>query len=84
MTAVILASQSAARAQILAGAGVAFEKVSAGVDEDLTKARLLEAGETPAVIAAALAQESIAKHVSGKNILRVIFIPGRILNIIAR
>lgn len=57
MTAVILASQSAARAQILAGAGVAFEKVSAGVDEDLTKARLLEAGETPAVIAAALAQE---------------------------
>ena len=57
MTQVILASQSVARAQLLAGAGVPFEKVRAGVDEDVTKARLLEAGEPPAVIAAALAQE---------------------------
>ena len=65
MTAVILASQSAARAQLLAGAGVAFDKVSAGVDEDATKARLLAAGQTPAAVAAALAREK-AQAVSEK------------------
>ena len=34
-------------------------------------------------MAAALAEEGVARYVDGKNIVRVIYIPGRILNIIA-
>ena len=35
-------------------------------------------------MAAALAQEGVAKYVDGKKIVRIIFVPGRILNIIAK
>jgi len=57
MTPVTLASKSAARAQVLSAAGVTFETVAAGVDEDAVKATLLAEGAGPAEIAAALAQE---------------------------
>jgi len=53
---VILASKSQARAQVLAGAGVAFETAGAGVDEDLAKEALLAQGAGPKAVAQALAQ----------------------------
>ena len=56
MTQVTLASKSAARAQLLAGAGVAFETVGSGVDEDAAKARLLAEDAGPRDIAQALAE----------------------------
>ena len=56
MKPVILASQSQARAAILSGAGVAFAKVSSGVDEDEIKQAWLDRGEGPAAIAQALAE----------------------------
>lgn len=52
---ITLASQSAARRALLAGAGVAHEATVSGVDEDALKARMLLAGEGPAAIAQALA-----------------------------
>lgn len=61
MTPVVLASKSASRAAILAGAGVAFEAVGSGVDEDEVKSRLLEAGESPKEIAAQLAEAKAVK-----------------------
>jgi septum formation protein len=56
MTQVTLASQSAARAQLLAAAGVPFQTASAGVDEDSLKAGLLAENVTPRDIADALAE----------------------------
>lgn len=56
MSRVILASQSAARSQILAGAGVAFDKIVSGVDEDLVKARIQAEGGGPRAVAQALAE----------------------------
>jgi septum formation protein len=53
---VILASKSAARRAVLAGAGVAHEAVVAGVDEDAVKAGLLAEGLGPRDIADALAE----------------------------
>jgi septum formation protein len=53
---VTLASKSAARAQLLAGAGVVFETVGSGVDEDAAKARLLSEDADPRDIALALAE----------------------------
>lgn len=53
---VILASKSAARSQLLAGAGVPFETMVAGVDEDAVKAGLLAEGASPRDIADALAE----------------------------
>lgn len=53
---VILASKSAARRAVLTGAGVAFEPLVAGVDEDAVKASLLAEGATPREIAEALAE----------------------------
>lgn len=55
MTVLTLASKSAARAQLLKGAGLDFAMTSSGVDEDALKGELLAAGQTPAQIAAALA-----------------------------
>ena len=52
----ILATQSAARRAILSGAGVAFEAMVAGVDEDAVKAELLARGATPKAVAEALAE----------------------------
>jgi len=53
----ILASTSSARRAVLEGAGVPFEAVRSGVDEDATKAALLAGGAGPKAIAEALAAE---------------------------
>lgn len=55
-TRLVLASRSRARAQVLAGAGVAFETAAPGVDEDAVKVELLDAGADPREIAEALAE----------------------------
>lgn len=54
---VILASKSASRQNLLRGAGVAFETRGSGVDEDVTKARILKQGGGPKEVAEALAAE---------------------------
>lgn len=51
-----LASKSATRQMILRNAGVAFEAVGPGVDEDAAKAGLLAEGASPRDIADALAE----------------------------
>ena len=61
MTPVTLASQSAARQMILKNAGVAFEAVSPGVDEDAAKAALLAEQVAPRDIADALAEMKAVK-----------------------
>ena len=53
---VILASKSAARRAVLDGAGVAYEAVVAGVDEDAVKTRMLATGAGPREVADALAE----------------------------
>lgn len=53
----VLASRSAIRAEILRGAGLAFDVVDAGVDEAPIKAGLLRRGAAPAEIARVLAEE---------------------------
>ena len=53
---VILASKSAARRAVLTGAGVAFEAVVAGVDEDAVKTAMLAKGASPRDVADALAE----------------------------
>lgn len=61
MTQLILASQSAARAQLLGNAGAPFQTASAGVDEDALKASLLAEGVGPRDIADALAEAKAVK-----------------------
>ena len=56
----LLASKSAARAAILKGAGVAFEVVSAGVDEGPLKADAVAKGKSPLQIAERLAEAKAA------------------------
>jgi septum formation protein len=63
---VILASKSASRSALLAGAGVPFETRAAGVDEEAAKAALLGEGATPREVADALA-ELKALRVSGRT-----------------
>ena len=53
---VILASKSAARRAVLDGAGVAYEALVAGVDEDAVKIEMLAAGAGPREVAEALAE----------------------------
>jgi septum formation protein len=53
---ITLASKSAARAAILRNAGLVFETVSSGVDEDAAKAGLLAEGASPREVADALAE----------------------------
>jgi septum formation protein len=53
---IVLASKSASRAALLAGARVAFEAVDSGVDEAKLKTRLLAEGAGPARIAGELAE----------------------------
>lgn len=53
---VILASKSAARRAVLDGAGVAYETVVAGVDEDAVKVAMLAQGAGPREVAEALAE----------------------------
>jgi len=56
VTPVILASTSTARIALLRGAGVTFDAVASGVDEDAAKAALLGEQATPRGIADALAE----------------------------
>lgn len=63
---IILASKSAARRAVLEGAGVPFQSVVAGVDEDAVKGSLLAEGAGPRDIADALA-ELKAIRVSAKR-----------------
>ena len=55
-TPVTLASTSSARQAILRNAGVAFEAVASGVDENAAKAGLLAEGASPREVADALAE----------------------------
>jgi septum formation protein len=56
MTPVVLASKSASRQAVLRAAGVPFEIVGSGVDEDAAKAILLGEGRAPREIADQLAE----------------------------
>ncbi|MBE7218747.1 MAG: Maf family protein, partial [Caulobacteraceae bacterium] len=58
---VVLASGSAARARLLADAGVPFEARRPGVDEDAAKASLLAGGLGPREVADALAELKAVK-----------------------
>jgi septum formation protein len=62
----LLASQSASRRRLLADAGVPFETVHAGVDEDALKAGLVAEGMAPRDLADALAEWK-AKRPSMRN-----------------
>jgi septum formation protein len=62
----VLASKSAARAALLAGAGVPFETAGSGVDEDALKAAMLAEGASPRDVADALAEAKAVK-VSGRR-----------------
>lgn len=62
---VVLASQSASRRAMLAAAGVPFEAVSAGVDEESAKAALLGEGLAARDMADALAELKAIKVSSG-------------------
>jgi septum formation protein len=53
----VLASKSSARRAVLEGAGVPFEAVGSGVDEDVAKGELLARRATPRQVAEALAEE---------------------------
>ena len=53
---VILASKSAARRAVLDGAGVAYEAVVAGVDEDAVMVEMLARGASPSDVADTLAE----------------------------
>src|SRR5262249_14739848 len=57
---------SAARAALLRGAGIAFESVGAGVDEEVFKTGLVRRGSSPREIARVLAEEK-AKAASLKH-----------------
>ena len=61
MTAVVLASRSAARSAILRGAGVPFDTADAGVDEGALKSAMLAEGASPRDIADALAEAKAVK-----------------------
>jgi septum formation protein len=56
MSDIVLASKSPTRAALLAGAGIAFDIVSPGVDEEAVKAGLLAEGASARDIADALAE----------------------------
>jgi len=71
MNAVILASKSITRMQLLTNAGLVFEACGSGVDEDAEKILLLKAGATPLHVARALA-EAKALAVSSRR-------PGKII-----
>ncbi len=63
---VVLASKSAARRAVLEGAGVPYEAVVAGVDEDAVKVDLLARGATPRDIADALAELKAVRVSAGR------------------
>jgi septum formation protein len=82
----ILASQSATRKSLLAGAGLAFETRVAGVDERAIEAELLAAGTDPAGVAAGLAiakAEAVAKGSPGDVVIgadQVLALSGRLFH----
>ncbi len=57
MTGLVLASKSVTRRAVLDGAGVPYEAVGSGVDEDAAKAALLAKRANPRQVAEALAEE---------------------------
>lgn len=63
----ILASKSAARAQVLAGAGLQFEQMAAGVDEDSIKSGLRAEGAAPIKQAELLAETKSIKISRGRR-----------------
>ncbi len=54
---IVLASKSPARAAVLTGAGLTFETLDSGVDEDLVKAHLLVEKASPKTVAEVLAEK---------------------------
>ena len=71
---VILASKSAARRAVLDGAGVSYEALVAGVDEDAVKASLLAEGAGPRDIADALAVVVADRIVQGVHAVEVVVV----------
>lgn len=63
---IVLASKSAARRAVLDGAGVPYEVVVAGVDEDAVKSGLLAEGAGPREIADALAELKAVRVSQGR------------------
>jgi septum formation protein len=61
MTGLILASTSPARQALLRGAGIQFDAMSPGVDEEAIKQSLFAAGASPRTVADALAQAKAVK-----------------------
>jgi len=66
MTPVTLASKSAARASVLSAAGVMFEALGAGVDEDAAKRELLAKGASPREVAEVLAEQKAVAASQGR------------------
>lgn len=66
MTKLILASGSASRAALLTGAGIAFDKIPADLDEDAIKDDCLARGMSPKAVALKLA-EAKAAHVAASH-----------------
>lgn len=63
----VLASKSATRRAVLDGAGVAYEAVGSGVDEDASKVELLAQGADPRTVAAALAEQKALAVSRGRD-----------------
>jgi septum formation protein len=61
MSSLVLASTSPSRKALLTGAGIDFEAVSPGVDEDAIKQSLFAEGASPRAVADALAQAKAVK-----------------------
>jgi septum formation protein len=71
VSALILASKSTARAQLMTNAGVSFQVCGSDVDEEASKRRLLMDGATPLHVAIALAEAkalAVSTHRPGKVI----------------
>jgi len=64
---ITLASTSKARRALLEGAGVDFEAVDSGLDEEITKAWLTAQGAWPRKIAEALAEAKALKAATGRT-----------------
>ena len=62
----VLASRSATRRAVLDGAGVAYQAVGSGVDEDAAKAELLSGGAGPREVAGVLAERKALAVSAGR------------------
>ena len=63
----VLASKSATRRAVLDGAGVAYEAIGSGVDEDAAKTELLARGAAPREVAEALAERKALAVSAGRG-----------------